>query len=85
MSNVSPGFVHLGFMIQRCCEDGIRYFDFLASTGGKGDYRRHFGGATSVLGTVHLVRDRRLALPYRSLDWFRRVRGGLRDSAGQPD
>lgn len=85
LRNVSPGFVHLGFMIQRCCEDGIRYFDFLASTGGKGDYRRHFGGAISVLGTAHLVRSRRLALPYRSVDWLRRVGGRLKGVPGESE
>lgn len=81
--NVSPGFLHLGFMIQRCCEDGIRHFDFLASAREKRDYRRHFGGTTSVLGTVHLVREKRLALPYRWVDGLRRVRDWFRGGLGR--
>lgn len=78
LRNLSPGLIHLGFMIERCCEDGIRYFDFLAGDGGSTDYRRHFGGATLLLSAVHLVRTRKLALPYRSVDWLRRVQGRFR-------
>jgi len=87
--NVSPGYLHLGFMIERCCDDGIRYFDFLAGKGGEGDYRKHFGGAVSEVGAVHIVRSRRIATLYRSVDLSRGLRdwitGALKPPRGRSD
>jgi CelD/BcsL family acetyltransferase involved in cellulose biosynthesis len=66
--NVSPGYVQLGFMIERCCEDGLRYFDFLAGKGGESDYRRHFQAHASRVGSVQIIRSRRMVALYRASD-----------------
>jgi CelD/BcsL family acetyltransferase involved in cellulose biosynthesis len=76
-NNVSPGYLHLGFMIERCCQDGIRYFDFLAGEGGEGDYRRHFGADTSGMGSVQIIRSKKIAAAYRIADLSRGFRDRL--------
>jgi hypothetical protein len=68
LKGVSPGYLQIGFMVERCCSEGVRYFDFLAAEGREKDYRRHFPTEMRTVGSAHIIRKKRLAAFYRSYD-----------------
>lgn len=65
---VSPGYLQIGFMVEQCCSDGIRFFDFLAGKDTAKDYRKHFPTEVSKIGHAQIVRGRLLGALYRSYD-----------------
>lgn len=83
---VSPGYLHIGYMIERACRDGLRHFDFLAGEGKESNYKRHFKAEESPIGSIQIVRSRLLTLVYGAYDRIRGHQGDDRQDAstGEP-
>lgn len=75
VKRVSPGYLHIGYMIEQACLDGMKYFDFLAGEGKESDYKRHFKAMDRPIGSLQVVRSPALAALYRGYDLLSRVRG----------
>jgi CelD/BcsL family acetyltransferase involved in cellulose biosynthesis len=82
IKRVSPGWIHFGMVIERACADGVKVFDFLGGEGKNEQYKSAFGGASSQLVCLHLVRPLALKWSYRALDLARRARERLKGRAG---
>jgi CelD/BcsL family acetyltransferase involved in cellulose biosynthesis len=82
IKRVSPGWVHFGMVIERACADGVKVFDFLGGEGKNEQYKAAFGGASSQLVCLHLVRPLALKWSYRALDLARQARDRLKGRAG---
>ena len=82
VKRVSPGWLHLGLAIERACADGMRAFDFLGGEGKNEQYKAAFGGQSSQLLCLQLLRGRRLKFMYRAWDQARRLRERLGASTG---
>jgi len=74
---VSPGYLHMGYMIEKACSDGVQYFDFLAGEGKESNYKRHFRASEQAIGSVQIVRNKGIASIYRAYDT---LTGSLRRS-----
>jgi CelD/BcsL family acetyltransferase involved in cellulose biosynthesis len=70
-SGTSPGYLHFGFCLEQACNDGLRYFDFLAGEGRSRDYKNDFITSKTRLATLHVLRARPLAWLYERYDRLR--------------
>ena len=77
VKRVSPGWLHLGLAIERAFADGMRAFDFLGGEGKNEQYKAAFGGESSQLLCLQLLRARRLKFTYRTWDQLKRIRERL--------
>lgn len=77
VKRVSPGWLHLGFAIERAFADGLTHFDLLGGEGKNEQYKAALGGRRSELVCMHLVRRPGLALMYRAWDGARALRARL--------
>ncbi len=65
---ISPGYLHLGFALERASEHGVKTFDFLAGKGLNRDYKRDFCTQPKQLITLQSIRTKALAWLYRGYD-----------------
>lgn len=75
VKRVSPGYLHIGYMLEQACRDGLRYFDFLAGEGKESDYKRHFKASERPIGSIQIVRSTGLTALYKAYDVLSRLRG----------
>ena len=72
---VSPARIHWGMLIEKAYRDGIpKTFDLLAGGGKREQFKAAFAAPGRLMSSVHLIRDRRLALAYRVRDLASSIR-----------
>ena len=64
-AGLSPGYLHLGYAIERACGEGVRHFDLLGGHGMNRDYKRDFDAVPELLSTLHIIRAAWLRAAYR--------------------
>src|SRR5690606_8241716 len=65
---ISPGYLHLGYAMERAIGDGLVRFDLLGGSGKQVQYKRYFGGRRSVMSGLQVVRPAWLRLMYSGYD-----------------
>jgi hypothetical protein len=67
----SPGYLHLGYSLERAFADGLSSYELLAGQGKKTDYKAALAGRRDTVSTLHLVRHRFWRHIYRAWDRLR--------------
>lgn len=65
---VSPGYLHIGYCMERAAREGVQRFDLLGGAGKQVQYKRHFGGRRRVMSGLQMVRPTVLRTLYRGYD-----------------
>jgi CelD/BcsL family acetyltransferase involved in cellulose biosynthesis len=84
---LSLGYQHIGYVLERACQEGIVRFDFLAGKGRHRDYKRDLAQECSTLVCCHVIRSGWLRALYRAHGllgrWRAAMAGSARPAAGE--
>jgi CelD/BcsL family acetyltransferase involved in cellulose biosynthesis len=73
---ISPGYLHMGYVIESACAAGVGYFDLLAGNGRHRDYKQDLATDQETLVCCHAMRPLWLRALYR-LKTVRHLLAGL--------
>ena len=71
---ITPGYLHLGYAIEKACADGLQHFDLLGGAGRHRDYKRDLCPADTTLFCYQVIRNpllRTLYFAHRLLEKFK--------------
>ena len=68
------GYLHFGYEIERACENGTHYYDFLAGDGKNTPYKERLTKSSLTLVSLQVIRNPFTRNLYRLYDYCRRLR-----------